>query len=984
MLHELVSDRFPAATTVGAYVASREWPGAGTPPTSQGPKSTPVATAVVDAHGKATFAGLDPDTGYWAVGDVLGEHRWVRFRSDPSKTARYEVDDPQDLPFVITVPNDQAEDTFRIERKDGTVLLEFDKDGKLHSGIAFELPYLDVRDYGAQGDGQRVNDASITNGQKTLTSAQANFTQADVGKLVVVESASAVTYEPLITTIASVAGGVATLVDAAGATVAGGVAVFGTDDTAALQSAINTASVRYSVTGQRQILALAGLLYVTKWQNVITDSWNANFGVLMKAGVVLTGPGEVYVGHLGGGVGIGPDSSGYKFGILATKNNDDWAIKDVTVSSSEPHVGDSIEGEYHFGIGVLGCDDWEIDDCRITGIAGDGIVIGMDPGEREKPRRWKIRRNRLRYILGQALSVLDCADGQIQGNFAADCTQIGGAECYSFQQLDRVAIDGNYSDNWGTTALINCVDCTHNDNVIIAPAGAQQGLALNNCQNTVAIGNTIDCSLRGTIAFPPNGIILAGRTNGVAIIGNTIKLKAGSTAVGIAHNGGAIYRGLLIEGNTLDTEYDFAYAVTNMPSVFARYTFDERAGGTGGQAADSIGTHHGTYQGGVNLDGIAGLTADNLTLGASFDGANDFVQLPNDPAFADTTISVSMWVKTSEARVGRVLICKQLAWQVGIDSGVLKLFDYASASYKDTTKVINDNLRHHVGATIQLGVTNGTKVYLDGQLVLTTTIDATDNTVAATIMAETGAGATAGVADEVAFFSNILTAAQMRQLYEAGIGLAGGANDNGNGDIRFVGEGSEIIVANNTVRVSRKSSIVLGSQIDDSTVEGNRCYAQIATGGKRIDIKRNAAGVYRNTDWSPNFSGIVVNGDDCAIENNRLETDAIIAHGLIRITGFGCHTKANRIKVPDGGIHIDDDNGSTLSDDILIGAPPTVSGAATTRITRSSYRRSAAPTSGRWERGDIVFNTNATVGQPHGWMCTVAGTPGTWVALANL
>ena len=37
-----------------------------------------------------------------------------------------------------------------------------------------------------------------------------------------------------------------------------------------------------------------------------------------------------------------------------------------------------------------------------------------------------------------------------------------------------------------------------------------------------------------------------------------------------------------------------------------------------------------------------------------------------------------------------------------------------------------------------------------------------------------------------------------------------------------------------------------------------------------------------------------------------------------------------------------------------------------------------------WIQGDICYNLSATVGQPIGWMCTVAGTPGTWVAMANL
>lgn len=37
-----------------------------------------------------------------------------------------------------------------------------------------------------------------------------------------------------------------------------------------------------------------------------------------------------------------------------------------------------------------------------------------------------------------------------------------------------------------------------------------------------------------------------------------------------------------------------------------------------------------------------------------------------------------------------------------------------------------------------------------------------------------------------------------------------------------------------------------------------------------------------------------------------------------------------------------------------------------------------------WVRGDVCYNLSATIGQPIGWMCTVSGTPGTWVAMANL
>ena len=44
----------------------------------------------------------------------------------------------------------------------------------------------------------------------------------------------------------------------------------------------------------------------------------------------------------------------------------------------------------------------------------------------------------------------------------------------------------------------------------------------------------------------------------------------------------------------------------------------------------------------------------------------------------------------------------------------------------------------------------------------------------------------------------------------------------------------------------------------------------------------------------------------------------------------------------------------------------------------------AAPTTSTWAVGDICVNSTPVVGQPKGWMCTVAGSPGTWVSQGNL
>jgi len=50
--------------------------------------------------------------------------------------------------------------------------------------------------------------------------------------------------------------------------------------------------------------------------------------------------------------------------------------------------------------------------------------------------------------------------------------------------------------------------------------------------------------------------------------------------------------------------------------------------------------------------------------------------------------------------------------------------------------------------------------------------------------------------------------------------------------------------------------------------------------------------------------------------------------------------------------------------------------------TTTSY--SAAPTSLTWTVGSRCYNSAPAVGQPKSWVCTVAGTPGTWVSEGNL
>jgi hypothetical protein len=62
----------------------------------------------------------------------------------------------------------------------------------------------------------------------------------------------------------------------------------------------------------------------------------------------------------------------------------------------------------------------------------------------------------------------------------------------------------------------------------------------------------------------------------------------------------------------------------------------------------------------------------------------------------------------------------------------------------------------------------------------------------------------------------------------------------------------------------------------------------------------------------------------------------------------------------------------------------TLNAATVYRRTKREFEATASPTSGTYIVGDRVWNSAPAVGQPKSWVCTVAGTPGTWVSEGNL
>ena len=113
---------------------------------------------------------------------------------------------------------------------------------EMREGLRVTQPVLNVMDFGAVGDGKATMVAAMNSGSAVLTSADASFVAGDVGKWIRVEAAG-VAGADIVTTIASRASGTqVTLSVAASTTVSATAAFWGTNDTAAVQAAIDAAS----------------------------------------------------------------------------------------------------------------------------------------------------------------------------------------------------------------------------------------------------------------------------------------------------------------------------------------------------------------------------------------------------------------------------------------------------------------------------------------------------------------------------------------------------------------------------------------------------------------------------------------------------------------------------------------------------------------------------------------------------------------------
>ncbi|MBI3985063.1 MAG: DUF2341 domain-containing protein [Candidatus Levybacteria bacterium] len=158
--------------------------------------------------------------------------------------------------------------------------------------------------------------------------------------------------------------------------------------------------------------------------------------------------------------------------------------------------------------------------------------------------------------------------------------------------------------------------------------------------------------------------------------------------------------------------------------------------------------------------------------GGNYDGAGDYVGAGNSSNLQIGTGTMEAWIKTSNAGSGyRGIVVKQSAYGFFLTDNVFTLYDWGAGAGRSSGVNLADGKWHHVAASFQSGVTNGTILYIDGVATLTTTMTVSNQTVSLSF--GTGSGTANGQdfngqIDEVKVYSYVRTSGQVVEDMNAG------------------------------------------------------------------------------------------------------------------------------------------------------------------------------------------------------------------------
>ncbi len=219
---------------------------------------------------------------------------------------------------------------------------------------------------------------------------------------------------------------------------------------------------------------------------------------------------------------------------------------------------------------------------------------------------------------------------------------------------------------------------------------------------------------------------------------------------------------------------DYPTTIQNTSGLVGYWRLGEASGTV---AADSSGNGRDGTNTGATV-GAPGLLTGDANTAYSFDGVNDSVNLGANAATNITTGTLIAWIKTSSPGTSdRSVVKKGGAYGIELNGGVMSWYDPGINNYRSTGVNVADGNRHMLVFAFQLGVTNGTTFFIDGSLVLVTTVSLGNQDLPLSI-GQSGASDQYfnGVIDEAALYNVVLTPAAIANLYTKGTTVTGGAS----------------------------------------------------------------------------------------------------------------------------------------------------------------------------------------------------------------
>jgi len=211
----------------------------------------------------------------------------------------------------------------------------------------------------------------------------------------------------------------------------------------------------------------------------------------------------------------------------------------------------------------------------------------------------------------------------------------------------------------------------------------------------------------------------------------------------------------------------------NLNSLISEWTFDGPtlvgSSATNSDVKDSWGYNHGDVIGHApTVKGGEDCVSGKCLL---LNGSSNYINCGNASNLKINNGSASAWIKASSASGHRGIIVKQSAYGAFLYDNVFVIYDWSGGGNRSTGMALNDNKWHLITFTFQSGVANGTKLYIDGKLKLTTTFSIVNQNVSLVI----GAGSPGlsqlynGFMDEISIYKEALSISQIKRNYVVGL-----------------------------------------------------------------------------------------------------------------------------------------------------------------------------------------------------------------------